>query len=153
MTPDGIRDEDWDRVHELAVEIVNAGESEEGDEHTAELLAYLDRLEEKYGLLPSIVATRADYVAEPRESLALLERAYELARERQDHKNMVYAASSLTSLQIEHFRNVEEAQKWLDAFEEALKYAGDESDIREHEELTKALEQLCHPEHKAQKQT
>jgi hypothetical protein len=149
VTPDGIRDEDWDRVHELAVEIVNAGEGDEGDECTAELMSYLDRLEEKYGLLPSIVATRADYVAEPRESLALLEHAYELARERQDRKNMLYVASSLVSLQIDGFRNAEEAQKWLNALGEALKYTGDDSDIREHEKLTRALEQLRQAESKA----
>ena len=142
MTPDGISDKDWDRVHELAVEIVNAGEGEEGAGYTAQLLAYLDQLEQKYGLLPSLLATRADYVAEARESLALLERAYQLARERQDHKNLVYITSSLASIHIEHFRNVEQAQKWLAAFGEALKHAGAESDIREHEELTGALEQL-----------
>jgi hypothetical protein len=148
VTSDGISDDDWDRVHELAVEIVNADEGEETEERTAELLGYLDRLEEKYGPLPSIVATRADYVEEPRESLALLERAYELARERQDRRNMLYVSSSLASLQIEHFQNVEEAGKWLTALEAALKYVGDEFDIREHEELTTALEKLRRPERK-----
>jgi hypothetical protein len=142
VTSDGISEKDWDRVHELAVEIVNAGEGEEGDEQTAELLSYLDRLEEKYGVLPSILATRADYVEDSRESLALLRRAYDLARERQDYRNMLYVASSLVSLNIERFRNADEAERWLRAFEEALKYAGGESDIREQEDLAKALEQL-----------
>ena len=153
MTPDGIRDEDWDRVDELAVQIANAGEGKEGEKLTVELLAYLDRLEEKYGVLPSIVATRADYVTEPSESLALLERAYELARERRDHKNMVYVASSLASLQIEHFRNTEEGQTWLNAFREALKYAGDEAAIREHEELTQALHKLRHAQRRSRGHT
>ena len=83
VTSDGISDKDWDRVHELVVEIVNAGEGEEGDQQTAELLGYLDRLEEKYGVLPSILATRADYVEDPLDSLAVLKRAYVLAQERQ----------------------------------------------------------------------
>ena len=142
MTPDGISDEDWDRVHELAVEIVNAGEGEEGYALTAALLSHLDRLEQKYGSLPTIVATRADYVGDPRESLALLERAYWLARDRQDHVNVVLVASSLVSLQVETLRDADEALKWLHVLQDGLKHAGGESDIRECEELTKAVERL-----------
>jgi hypothetical protein len=139
MTPDGIRDEDWDRVHELAVEIVNAGDAEKCDEQKAQLLECLDRLEEKYGPLPSILATRADYVKEPEESRELLERAYAPALEKHDRLNVLYVASSLARLHIERLRNVTEGVKWLAAFKEALKYAGDESDIEEYEDLAKML--------------
>lgn len=66
---------------------------------------------------------------------------------------MLFVASSLASLQIETFRNAEEAQKWLNAFEEALRYAGGESSIREHEELTKALARLRCPESKPGQRT
>jgi hypothetical protein len=64
-TPDGITTEDWDRVHDLALEVVNL--SAEGDEAGSDaakiqLRELLDDLQEKYGPLPSLLATRADYV-------------------------------------------------------------------------------------------
>src|SRR5262245_24361019 len=70
MTPDGIATEDWDRIHELALEVVN--DSAEGDEAASDaasvrLRELLDQLQEKYGALPSLLATRADYVASPEE--------------------------------------------------------------------------------------
>lgn len=142
MTPDGIRDEDWDPVHELAVEVVNAREGEESDNHKTQLLAHLDRLEEKYGPLPSILATRADYVKDARESQELLERAYRPAVEQGDRLNVLYVASSLARLHIERFRDLAEGTKWLAAFEKALKHAGDESDIDEYEELARTLDEL-----------
>ncbi|HZN60574.1 MAG TPA: hypothetical protein VFD71_21050 [Planctomycetota bacterium] len=151
MTPDGISDADWDRIHELAVEIVNTSESEEGKVHTAALLEHLDRLEERYGPLPSILATRADYVEDPQESLELLERAYPLAVERRDHKNVLYIASSLASLHIEKLRNADEGGKWLAALKEALKNAGGEWDIKESDDLATALETLRLVEDKAGK--
>lgn len=73
-TSDGISSEDWDKVHELAVEIVNAGDAQ-SEVHRSQLLIYLDQLEKKYGELPSILATRADYVAELKHKEALLKRA------------------------------------------------------------------------------
>jgi len=142
MTPDGICDEDWDRVHELAVEIVNAGQTEEGDEYRARLFEYLHRLEKKYGPLPSLLATRADYVKDARESQELLERAYHPAVQQGDHLNALYAASSLARLHIERLHDVAAGTKWLAALKEALRCAGDESDIEEYEELAKALEEL-----------
>ena len=66
MTPDGISADDWRRVHELAVEVVNLSADDDGtasDEAAERLLDVLDDLQRKYGPLPSILATRADYVA------------------------------------------------------------------------------------------
>ena len=68
---DEIKTEDWDKVHELALLIANASLREEGNEKEsavvvshglALLLPYLDELTLKYGALPSILATRADYI-------------------------------------------------------------------------------------------
>jgi hypothetical protein len=142
MTSDGISDSDWQPVHDLAVEIVNAGESEEGDRLTTELLDYLNRLERKYGSLPSILATRADYVASDQESATLLERAYSLSRDRGDRLNSLYAASSLAALYIERLRDRTSARRWIAALREALKYAGDETDIEECDDLEQALDRM-----------
>ncbi|GKS58673.1 hypothetical protein YTPLAS18_22000 [Nitrospira sp.] len=43
--PDGISTEDWDRVHELSLGIVNAPGEAEATIVTKQLLAYLDELE------------------------------------------------------------------------------------------------------------
>jgi len=141
MTPDGISDIDWARVHELAVEIGNA-EGNASHTYTSELLGYLTTLEQKYGPLPSILTTRADYAGDPRESAALLTRAYRVAAERHDREATLYIASSLAALQIAEFRDRREGARWLAAFADALKHAGDEFDREDFQELEIALEAL-----------
>src|SRR5688572_1443807 len=94
-TSDGISTEDWDVVHEFAVKMVNAPNSEK-QHHKDQLLQYLEALEVKYGPLPSILATRADYLADDdpaREELLL--RAHALAEAQSDARNVVYVAHSL----------------------------------------------------------
>lgn len=85
-TPDGISTQDWDMVHELAVDIVNTN-GDEQENSRVRLLNFLDELEEKYGELPSILATRADYTADLRRKEQLLIRAYVLAGARHDSLN------------------------------------------------------------------
>ena len=62
-TSDGISSQDWDVIHELAVEIVNAPDNEK-PAYSKKLVDYLETLERNYGPLPSILATRADYLPE-----------------------------------------------------------------------------------------
>jgi len=62
-TADGISTEEWDIVHQLGVDIVNAtinATGQEEDRCRARLFEYLDKLEAKYGELPSILATSLD---------------------------------------------------------------------------------------------
>ena len=111
-TSDGIRTEDWDVAHALAVEIVNAG-SGRADEVRQQLLSYLEMLEQRYGALPSILATRADYLApdDPaREELLI--RAHAAAESRGDTANVVLAAQSLAELFLE-WRRLPDADRWL----------------------------------------
>ena len=65
MTSDGIETADWDRVHELALDIVNASlagdDAAEARARTL-LLSVLDEFDRKYGRKASLLATRADYV-------------------------------------------------------------------------------------------
>jgi hypothetical protein len=84
-TPDGITTEDWDRVHELALDVVNL--SAEGDEAASDaaklqLRELVDDLQEKYGPLPSLLATRADYVERVEDREYWLTAAYEQAAAR-----------------------------------------------------------------------
>src|SRR4029077_6671165 len=118
-TPDGISGEDWDKVHELAVEIINADDVE-SEVRRSQLLSYLDQLEKKYGELPSILATRADYVEELGAKEELLTRAYMLASTFQDAGNQLDVAHSLAELYIEKFQDTTEGKIWLDRFGKQL---------------------------------
>src|SRR5690606_16221249 len=78
MTPDGIRTEDWNRVHDAACEIVNASSMDDPvlcDHHTSKLFEILHELECQYGRIPSILSTRADFSDDPHVAIPLLEEA------------------------------------------------------------------------------
>lgn len=84
MTPDGISTEEWDRVHVVAVDIVNASAMEDDvlcAHHTERLLDILDGLEAIYGKIPSILDTRADYTDDPTVAIALYEEALALSED------------------------------------------------------------------------
>ena len=140
---DGISKEDWDVVHGLAVDVANASMRDD-DEATGasrrHLLEYLDFLQEKYGPLPSILATRASYSDDRTEKLDLLTRAYALADARRDHRSQLYVASSLAELHIEEFRDASEGLRWLRLVRGLLEEVGDSSDVREYERLRRTAE-------------
>jgi hypothetical protein len=140
-TSDGITTEDWDIVHEIAVEIVNAPDSEK-QHHAEELLRYLEVLEAKYGPLPSILATRADYLADEdpaREELLL--RAHALADARNDSGSVVCSAQSLAKLYL-HKRDLTEANRWLNRMRECLVPRND-ADHSEYERIRAEYRKLA----------
>jgi hypothetical protein len=104
MTSDGISSEDWEEVHELALAVANASDDEDGP-HRERLFACLHKLISKYGELPSILATRADYVDDPTEFERLFLRAFDLALARGDQSN-VLPESEMDRLEYQH---IEEA--------------------------------------------
>jgi hypothetical protein len=131
-TTDGISTEDWDVVHGLAVDVVNASDSDE--DPTRQLLDYLEVLEVKYGPLPSILATRADYLEDDdpaRETLLL--RAHALAEARGDTANVVLAAQSLAELHLSK-KNLAEADRWLRRMREHIPARGND-DYSKYERL------------------
>lgn len=74
---------DWDRVTELACDVVDASAMEDEilkQSKLAGLFAFLDDLESKYGPHPSIIATRGDFTEDPLEALQYLQKALTLAR-------------------------------------------------------------------------
>ena len=68
-------------------------------------LSTLDRLEVTYGALPSILATRADYLddEDPRREELLLQ-AYALAESRHDTMNLLDVAHSLANCTLRRSR-------------------------------------------------
>ena len=104
MTTDGISTEDWEVVKDFAAKIANAVCAEDNANSqrlTEDLLRYLERLETKYGRLPSIIATKADYTTELNQRVQLLKQAYALAKQSNDKVNMTLTASSLAQLFVE----------------------------------------------------
>ena len=95
-TADGISDSDWDHALELAARLSDAVEgSEQEDASERDLMAYLDTLEGKYGPLPSILATRADFLEDYDRKEELLTRAYAAASKLGDRRNLVDISHSL----------------------------------------------------------
>jgi hypothetical protein len=104
VTSDGISGEDWDVLHGLAVELVNAADGDDEAACRATLMRYLDRLAAKYGERPSILATRADYTQDAETKERLLRRAYDLAEARGDAQNRLHVAHPWRSCTSRRFR-------------------------------------------------
>jgi hypothetical protein len=135
MTSDGISTEDWEVVQDYASKIANAACADDertSDFVTEKLLRYLECLEAKYGKLPGILATRADYTSDLSQRLKLLQEAYDLARQSNDKENLTLTASSLARLFVDEVGDATSAEKWLASLADAL---GDKWDDLEHQEF------------------
>jgi hypothetical protein len=145
MTSDGISDEDWDIVKDLSANIVNAVSSNNNRASarlTQELFQHLSRLESKYGTLPSILATQADYTDDTRMRTALLEQAWRVAKKNADKANLVFISSSLAELFIEELCRVADGEKWLSLLEESLEGHWDDHEYKEFQRFRQQLQQL-----------
>ena|SRR5688572_7475066 len=133
-TSDGISKEDWDTIHEIAADMVNAADGDRA-RHKHRLLVYLDQLQIKYGPRPSILATRADYVDDDdplREQF--LHQAHALAESTGDKLNLLCVAQSLVELYLEAKRLVD-ADVWLNRMRQYL-------DDRDNAEYSNEYERL-----------
>jgi hypothetical protein len=102
------------------VNLSAAGDVASSDAAAVRLLSLLDTLQEKYGPLPSLLATRADYVDSPEDREYLLLRAYDEARILEDLKNLLEISESLASFYIEHRSDYRNGEHWLRKLEEHL---------------------------------
>jgi hypothetical protein len=102
MTPDGIPTPDWDRVHELAVDIANASAQDDpvlSEAKTEQLLHLLRELQTRYGNLPSIMGTLGDYVEDEVERYDLYALGIAEARRVGDEKNLLILLESILELE------------------------------------------------------
>jgi len=102
MTPDGIPTPEWDRVHELAVEVANASMQDDAvlsEARTEEMLSYLRELRVRHGDLPSILGTLGDYTDDEVERYDLYARAVAEARRIGDDKNLMILLESILELE------------------------------------------------------
>ena len=101
MTPDGIPTPEWDRIHELALEVANASMQDDAllsDAKTEEMLSCLQELRVRHGDLPSILGTLADYTDDEVERYDLYARAIAEARRLGDGKNLMILLESILEL-------------------------------------------------------
>ena len=141
-TSDGISLSDWDRVRRLATRIANAAirEDRKGVTNaTATMLALIQELKQKYGAKPSILATEADYTESLVARVALLDHAYELARQSSDARNMTYIAHSLAQVHVEETGDLSAARQWLGVLEKCLEV---HSEAYEREDFGKLSAEL-----------
>ncbi len=123
MTPDGISTEDWDEVHDIAVQIANlssVGDDAGGNLAQVRMLSLLDRLDAKYGPRPSLLSLRADYVDSPLVKEDLLLRAYASAEELNEPNSKVWGASELAAYYIEEAGDLRKGADWLFILRELL---------------------------------
>jgi hypothetical protein len=147
-TSDGIAREDWEIIESLAAKIANAVCAESDDDAesaTRQLFAQLSRLEQKYGRLASILATRADYADDPKDRINLLEEAWRSAQSTGDTFNLVLIASSLAETFIVELEDPHKGRKWLDRLETVLGDRWDEDEYAQVVELTRRLADILRP--------
>jgi hypothetical protein len=146
-TTDGITNRDWDKVHTLALLVVKASGSKPSNLKAAKarLLRYLEKLESKYGELPSILATRADFITNTAESLTLLKRAYALAKKSNDKANLTYIASSIAELYVEYRCDKKHGKIWLEKLRTCLINCFDKGEYGVYKALQKVVKKRVLP--------
>lgn len=126
-TPDGILKSDWEVLEILAANYVYSDTLNESLIKNS-ILNYVDDLISKYGQLPSLLATRADYVGSNDESKQLLELAYQLANTACDYKNKTLISSSLAELYYIELNDVKKGEYWIDKLSQDLVFYYDEDE-------------------------
>jgi hypothetical protein len=126
-TSDGVTDADWDVIMTLAENVVHqTGLDLDPSLAKKRISLALNKLENKYGRLPSILSTKADYVDDFGERLSLLKEGYVTADEILDIKNKVFISSSIAELYIE-VKNKQLAKYWIAKMKADLEgFPGDE---------------------------
>jgi hypothetical protein len=85
-----------------------------------DLLTRLRMLQSRYGPLPSILATMADYTEDDGEAIHLLENAYFVAEQREDTRNMTYIASSIAQRYVEDLSDLVKGRVWTNLLRQCL---------------------------------
>ena len=140
MTSDGISNEDWDQVHELVLDVVNASDAD-SDQNLDRLFGFLRTLEAKYGERPSILATQADYALDRRESERLLLRAFDLALASGDGPNIREISLSLAELYATDLKQLGDAIRWLEVAGAYIRPES-EADRLEYERIQSSIDSV-----------
>ncbi|MDH1262926.1 hypothetical protein [Pseudomonas sp. GD03944] len=140
-TTDGVQDDDWEEVMSLAAAVADQTSMNlDARLDKKRLLRTLDKLEQKYGRLPSILSTRADYIDDVNVSLSLLKEAYVSADETFDLKNKVIISSSIAEIYTDEPNKKPRAAFWVETLKMNLReYSNDEYFNELYHELHRRL--------------
>jgi len=128
---------DWRRVEAIARAIVEA--ETRAEQLRSRMIDLLRRLERKFGALPSIVATRAEYTERVPEKIRLLDKAYESAVSQGDQLNKVLISSSIARVFVEDLGDVKAGKQWLARLRRHLSEHFDKVESAEYGRLSRRL--------------
>lgn len=114
---------EWDKITQIAIDIVNANMNDDEileDSLKKKIIDELDKLAVKYGDNCRILSTKADYTDDASESIALLEKSYDLAEKENDVLDKVLISASLAEQYWEDFCNSEKTKEWIKVLEVCL---------------------------------
>jgi hypothetical protein len=116
-TYDGIKDIHWNKVKSLAINITNvSGLDHNTAKFKMDLVNYLTELETVYGRLPSLLATKAEYIDDSKMQLALLKESYISACEINDSLNKTMISSTIAEFYLEYDYTKDKIQFWKNEF-------------------------------------
>jgi hypothetical protein len=124
MPPNKIPEKDWNKVHSLAVDLVNSNVVRHEKILLEKLKVLLVKLSIKYGSNPNILGVWADFEDDQLVKELLYHLAYKEAKKLKDFKNCVLLSSSLTEF-YHSKKNQAEFKKWCLILRQVLKYYPD----------------------------
>jgi hypothetical protein len=140
MTYPNISEEDWERLRELAADLVNADEGTKEESHIRGLLlSLLDSLEEKYGPHPKIFDSRADFLHHGQDPVPWRLKAYEICSDK-DFQEKTLISSSLCQFYIEERPNKDLARTWLERVHRHSRELNDPGEIERAAKLKSEFE-------------
>jgi len=139
-TRDGVSDRDWSVVKSLALNIAKMSEQDaDTSDMERELHKYLDWLEQKYGEMPSILATRAEYTDNARDAVALYEKAYASACIIKCNYEKSYISLSIAELYIVELKEVKAGKYWLRLLERNMNDFADNYILEAYDTLRRKI--------------
>ena len=141
----GITKNEHEVLIELICDIVNDSDDDqfyENPECTNNLLNELDRLDSKYGEMPMLISTRADFTDDVKIQIKLYKKAIQLALKSGDISTLVMAAESLVEIYVSDYPNSREALEWFDKLKIYNNGYGDKYIISTYPELKAKINRM-----------
>jgi hypothetical protein len=133
----------WRKLTQAAEEYCAAVESENlqgAERERKQILRLLNAVERTFGRVPSVLATRADYVRPTSLKERLLLEAFAEAKRLKDAKNVTLISASLAQLYLEEVGDMVLGRKWVDALGKALVDYPDSTESATYLELKAELD-------------
>lgn len=109
---------------------------------TKDAFQLLAQMQRKYGPLPTLLATKADFTVNTAKRHVLLKKAWRTAAKLDDKANLVLISSSLAELCLEDLKDLAEGDQWLAKLKSALELFDDKRERAEWSRLSKLSRRL-----------